>query len=50
MEVVREILGVGVGVDLKKAIDPLTPSETKVGLLALDESGSQKVQRECEKL
>jgi hypothetical protein len=32
----RELLGVGAGVDLKKAIDPLTPSESKVGLLALD--------------
>ena len=36
MEVtLRELLGVGVGVDLKKAIDPLTPTEAKVGLLAL---------------
>jgi hypothetical protein len=36
VEVFREILGLGGGVDLKKAIDPLTPSESKVGLLALD--------------
>ena len=37
MEVtLRELLGVGGGVPFEKAIDPLTPSEAKIGLLALD--------------
>jgi hypothetical protein len=31
----RELLGIGGGVPVEKAIDPLTPSEVKVGLLAL---------------
>ena len=31
----RELLEVGGGVALEKAIDPLTPSESKVGLLDL---------------
>jgi hypothetical protein len=32
----RELLDAGVGVPVEKAIDPLTPSEAKIGLLAFD--------------